>query len=146
MDEIRKEQRRQAQKRYQDKNKEKMKLKNSEYYQKNKDKFKKLPERDKEYKKKYRTTEKYREARLQYIFGVGLDWYKQTLETQGNVCAICENPETIQDTWLCVDHCHTTGQLRGLLCRACNLGLGKFKDSKELLKRAIEYLDGPTYN
>lgn len=39
-----------------------------------------------------------------------------------------------------VDHCHSTGVIRGILCRSCNCGLGNFKDSPELLKAAIAYL------
>ena len=40
---------------------------------------------------------------------------------------------------LCIDHCHITGKIRGLLCSACNIGLGKFKDKPDLLKKAAEY-------
>ena len=40
-----------------------------------------------------------------------------------------------------VDHCHTTGKVRGILCNRCNLGLGHFKDSKSALIRAIAYLE-----
>ena len=41
---------------------------------------------------------------------------------------------------LCLDHCHKTGKFRGWLCRKCNIGLGSFSDSKEILMLAIEYL------
>ena len=54
---------------------------------------------------------------------------------------ICKAPETLQNKNLAVDHCHKTGKVRGLLCSKCNKGLGLFKDSKELLTTAIEYLE-----
>ena len=41
---------------------------------------------------------------------------------------------------LCVDHCHTTGNVRGLLCDTCNTALGKFRDNIDLLNEAIKYL------
>lgn len=41
---------------------------------------------------------------------------------------------------LCIDHCHVTGKIRGILCRNCNTGLGFFKDSQIRLLQAIDYL------
>lgn len=56
--------------------------------------------------------------------------------TQSGKCLICnEIPKR-----LVVDHCHTSGKVRGLLCDHCNTGLGRFKDSPELLMAAIRYL------
>ena len=42
---------------------------------------------------------------------------------------------------LSVDHCHVTGNVRGLLCRACNLALGQFEDNIKTLNKAIKYLE-----
>lgn len=54
--------------------------------------------------------------------------------------AICGNPQ-VPGKLMCIDHCHTTGKLRGGLCDFCNKGLGQFRDNKELLQRAIQYLE-----
>jgi len=68
-------------------------------------------------------------------YGLTAEQYNDLLVAQGGRCAICKS-----DTLLQVDHDHTTDVVRGLLCRECNMGLGKFKDCVELLTRAINYL------
>jgi hypothetical protein len=57
---------------------------------------------------------------------------------QNDACAIC----TRTGVDLVVDHDHTTGTIRGLLCNTCNTGLGKLGDSIETLRRAVKYLGG----
>lgn len=54
----------------------------------------------------------------------------------GKSCAICESTER-----LCVDHCHETGRIRGVLCWSCNVALGHLRDNVELLLTAISYLE-----
>ena len=67
------------------------------------------------------------------------------LEKQNGVCKICGDKETTSENGvtrrLAVDHCHSTGKVRGLLCGKCNKSLGGFKDSKELLLKVINYLE-----
>ena len=58
-------------------------------------------------------------------------------ERQKNVCGICKTPGKP----LCVDHCHATGKVRGLLCRDCNLGLGNYKDNPVFTRAATAYLE-----
>jgi hypothetical protein len=53
-----------------------------------------------------------------------------------DACEICKSKEPP----LCADHCHVTGEMRGVLCRTCNAGLGMFKDDPNMLMRAIQYL------
>lgn len=101
-----------------------------------------------EYARAYRAANPdiYRDQHLRKTFGVTLEWYNAQLEAQGGVCAICKLPEqaTHQKTGLprsyAVDHCHSAGRVRGLLCSKCNTGLGSFRDDPALLQSAIEYL------
>ncbi len=58
-------------------------------------------------------------------------------ERQKNVCGICKTPGKP----LCVDHCHATGKVRGLLCRDCNLRLGNYKDNPVFTRPAPAYLE-----
>ncbi len=61
--------------------------------------------------------------------------YKALWEEQEGKCAICRGELPLN-----VDHCHVTLKVRGLLCHNCNVGLGNFFDSVELLQAAINYL------
>jgi hypothetical protein len=77
---------------------------------------------------------------LRHRYGIEAQQKNDIISKQNNVCAICRKPfKNKLDTN--VDHCHTTKKLRGVLCRGCNIGLGKFKDSPELLRFAAIYLE-----
>jgi hypothetical protein len=73
-------------------------------------------------------------------YGITLDQYDSMLQKQNGVCGICHKPEP-RSEHLSVDHCHITGEVRGLLCSRCNMVLGMFLDSPALLKSAITYLE-----
>ena len=76
---------------------------------------------------------------LRMYFRMDVEDYFDMLDAQNGVCAICgETCKSAQR--LSVDHDHTTGEIRGLLCRSCNSGIGYFQDSVKLLKKAIQYL------
>lgn len=62
--------------------------------------------------------------------------YNEMWLKQGGKCAICGKSEPV----LCVDHCHKTQYVRGLLCSNCNSGIGFLKDSPELVLKALKYL------
>lgn len=73
-----------------------------------------------------------------------IDWnsYESMLDSQNGCCAICKSRiSSSRTTRLFVDHCHTSGVVRGLLCSACNHALGLFKDSPTILKSALNYLE-----
>lgn len=62
------------------------------------------------------------------------------LQKQNNCCAICGKSEQDNGQRLAIDHNHSTHQVRALLCRNCNTGLGAFKDDEVLMNKAIDYL------
>lgn len=79
-------------------------------------------------------------------YGIIEEEYRSILEKQNNVCAICKKQETRKVRGggkrnFSVDHCHKTGKVRGLLCDACNKGLGQFNDDIELICAAFKYLE-----
>ena len=105
-----------------------------EYYQANRDRI--LESRRESY-----DPEKRREYLLRKKYAIGLADYESMLYAQGGGCAICGDGQP-RDGVLKVDHDHVTGEVRGLLCQTCNLGLGHFKDSPDILDNAAEYLRG----
>lgn len=101
---------------------------NAYYAQRRIDKY----EQVREYERKFHT-----ERRLRYEYGTTSEVIEAVKASQNYLCAICRNKAK-----LVIDHCHTKGKghFRGLLCSPCNLGLGHFKDSPELLQQARDYL------
>jgi hypothetical protein len=86
-----------------------------------------------------------RAANLKKKYSITLAQYEVMQESQRGLCAICNRPET--NTYrgkpiaLSVDHCATTGKVRGLLCADCNTSIGKFDHSPERLRAAAVYLE-----
>lgn len=77
--------------------------------------------------------------RLLRQYGLTLQSYAALMFMQGGRCAICRTDRPGGKGWA-IDHDHTTGAVRGLLCTQCNLGLGQFRDEPEILAAAIGYL------
>ena len=73
-------------------------------------------------------------------YGLSQEDFDTLLQKQDYKCAICKKDTPGGRYGWHVDHNHTTGKTRGLLCWLCNSGIGRFKDSKELLKEAAKYL------
>jgi hypothetical protein len=86
----------------------------------------------------------WKETYLQQSFGITLQEYGEKLVEQAGKCAICDQPESHMRNGkvkaLAVDHCHSTGKIRGLLCSDCNTGIGKLKDNPAVLQSAIGYI------
>ena len=80
-----------------------------------------------------------RKQRLKSLYGISSDDYDRLFAHQRGACAICGKRSA---KTLCVDHCHATGKVRGLLCQRCNLALGHLNDSPTLVSAALAYLTG----
>ena len=70
------------------------------------------------------------------MYGISPQAYTEMLYSQGGACAICGEVKTKY----VVDHNHKNGKVRGILCHACNVGIGNLKDSSEILEKAAEYI------
>jgi hypothetical protein len=81
-----------------------------------------------------------RKSALKRNYGLSPVDFTSLLKKQGGKCAICSSTNPGGKGNFHVDHDHETGQVRGLLCADCNMGLGKFKDSVGVLKAAASYL------
>ena len=84
----------------------------------------------------------------QSTYSIPISKYKEILKRQNGVCAICGIKETRTHKGkivrLSIDHNHQTGEIRGLLCHNCNVGIGHFDDNVKFLLKAINYLKGKT--
>ena len=89
--------------------------------------------------------ERQKEARrgywLKFMYGITSATYDRILKSQDHCCAICyTNEPGGSGIHFHVDHCHETGDVRGLLCSQCNQVLGLMEDNPGLLIQAAEYL------
>lgn len=93
------------------------------------------------FKPKYTTEEERKRAQygshIKRRYGITLEEYDQMFERQHGLCEICQ-----RDKKLVVDHDHSTGKVRGLLCQPCNIMLGIARDSGDTLHMALAYISG----
>lgn len=90
-----------------------------------------------------------RNTRYIYRYGITIDQYNEMLVKQNGSCKLCGNKEHIRSTSkdrkpkpLAIDHCHTTGKVRGLLCHNCNVMLGQYEKWKDKFPIFEEYING----
>ena len=119
-----------SQKRYRQSHREERNTRRRENYAYERDhvlaRCKKYFEANRDLKKHYSLRTKY---------GISLEQYRAMCAEQGNKCKICR-----KECPLAVDHCHATGKVRGLLCRACNSAIGKLGDTSDGIRSALKYL------
>ena len=80
------------------------------------------------------------DAIIRRQYGISLEEYYKLIEFQGGGCAICGRTQEPDGRKLSIDHDHTTGKVRGVLCYSCNRALGLFYDIPERLENAANYL------
>jgi hypothetical protein len=104
------------------------------YREANKDKIK-------AYRAKHAAKERERRRRQNMAkkYGLTPEGFANMLAVQENRCAACGTPFIL--TKPCVDHCHKTGKVRGLLCGSCNSAAGMLGDHPGLLRRLLAYLE-----
>jgi len=108
---------------------------NKNWERNNKDK---AAAKTKKYRHKY--PDKTRAVALKRYFNMTLEELHKIEKEQNKSCMICKIHQDDLGETLCVDHNHENNNVRGILCRRCNLALGQFRDDDKLLENAIKYL------
>jgi hypothetical protein len=80
---------------------------------------------------------------LRWKYGINQESYDSLLAYQNGGCAVCGTTVCPSRGTLSVDHCHSTMNVRGLLCSKCNKAIGLFNDNPSLLHKAASYLKSP---
>lgn len=138
-----------------EKNKEYIKNQNKNYYQENKKRQqawtkqdrKDHPERYVQYSRNRYSSKKVEitTERLAKAFNMTVEQYNQMFIDCNNLCEICNKPEKMIvlgiPKRLCVDHNHTTGMVRGILCGTCNLQIGMIQEDIERIKQGNSYFN-----
>lgn len=121
-----------------------------DYYQRNRDRIranvkayqKAKPEVQARAVARRRENGKRRAADVKGKYGLTEGEYAALLERSGGLCEICGRvPSEVSKKGVCVDHCHDSGRVRGILCAPCNMGIGHLRDDPEVLRAAIGYLE-----
>lgn len=127
-------------KKYREKNRDKLVAHSKAYFESHRE------ENTARCKKRYRDNkaeyaESGRKRHLKKKYDITDADFSAMLSKQDGKCAVCrtDTPGGRFGKWN-IDHCHDSGKVRGLLCWACNTGLGKFKDNEDFLASAIQYL------
>lgn len=101
------------------------------------------PDRCREYTKKQLCKPgQRRRKKLRERYGLSPAQYYVIFESQGFACAVCKDDSIAENTKRRhVDHCHATGDVRGILCQGCNTALGMAKDDPARLRALADYLE-----
>lgn len=92
-------------------------------------------------RQKARRAKAMRKWRLNKEYGMTESEWELLFQSQNRRCAICKTLQPEGKGRWCVDHDHSSGEVRGILCHNCNVGIGNLQDSTTILKSAIKYLE-----
>ena len=125
-------------------NRERLQEANAQWKKDNPDKVRKH-QRTQNNKYHHLSKEQKKEWSLKANYGITYDQFTAMLDSQSGCCAICGIKMVVWEgqgktDCACVDHCHATGVIRGLLCGACNRAIGLLKDDPAILDKASQYL------
>jgi len=124
---------------YREKNLKRKQEYDSKYRSENIDKIVQQKQKDALLGKSYKWA---KNSQLKKKYNITLIDFNNLLEEQFFLCKICLiDLTTLPSHKISVDHCHSSGKVRGILCSMCNLGLGHFKDDTRSLENAIKYLN-----
>ncbi len=123
-------------KKYREKNKENILKREKLYREENKEK---MNENNTSYRKK--NPDYHRAHMLKSCYNITIEDWDNMFAKQAGCCEICGIHQSAIKTTLCVDHCHNTGKVRGLLCIKCNTAIGSLNDDVSILEKAIKYLE-----
>ncbi len=80
-------------------------------------------------------------AQMKKLYGLTQDQYEEMYSAQLGLCGICKREQkSTRNSRLCIDHCHRTGKIRGLLCGDCNRGIGLLGDNANTIEMAAQYV------
>lgn len=81
-----------------------------------------------------------KDNKLKRAYGISYQEYLEMSDAQDGMCAICGTTDTGKRRAFAVDHCHTCGEVRGLLCSNCNTAIGSLREDLEIMQRAMDYV------
>lgn len=121
-------------KEWRDRNREKLRAQQRAYY-------KRWPGRLLRKRRQYGTSGRKLANQRRVKYGITSEQFRELLARQGGKCAICERSSENSFIFPLLDHCHVTKKIRGILCKRCNLGIGFFQESPEVLRKVLAYLE-----
>jgi hypothetical protein len=80
-------------------------------------------------------------SKIKAAYSISEEEYFNMYSSQEGKCAICSLEILAKNRSTHIDHNHTTGKVRGLLCHHCNTALGLFKENTKTLEAAMQYLN-----